>query len=208
MADLTELRSRVRALLEDSAGNYIVDGEIDDWLNEAYLDISARERLLHAETSGTTSGNSIALPSTFVSVISLRLGTTDVHFVDDDLWWAYSDEAADPDTTLGRVFNETIELYPTPTTGTAYKIRYVKKPTALSAGADVPAIPEELHKKLVFYATSRGKLKEGQEGMSDRYLAMYEEGLSPLNSRSRVVPGPFNITMQAGPFDTSESAHI
>lgn len=129
-------------------------------------------------------------------------------FVDDDLWWAYSDDAADPEVTLGRVFNETIELYPTPEVGTAYKIRYVKKPTALSAGGDAPAIPEELHKKLVFYATSRGKLKEGQEGMSDRYMAMYEEGLAPLNSRSRVVPGPLTITMERGPFDTFDSAHL
>lgn len=198
----------MRALLEDSSGTYIADGELEDWINEAYLDIAARERLLTAETSGTTSGNSIALPDTFVSVITLRLGTTDVQFVDDDTWWAYSDQASSPDTTLGRVFNETIELYPTPSTGTAYKIRYVKKPTALSAGADVPAIPEELHKKLVFYAVSRGKLKEGQEGMSDRYMAMYEEGLASLNSRSRVVPGPLFITMSGGPFDTIDSTHI
>lgn len=216
MADLTELISRVRNSIEDSAGNYITDGEITDWLNEAYLDIAARQGFLQATLSTTmgAAGTSVAngtidLPSDFLVLSNLRLGTeTRTRLVDDDEFYANYDEDTVPTETLYRIFNDKIELYPRPDTGTAVTLRYSRKPTALSAGADVPAIPETEHKRMVRYAQAHAMRKEEREGLSDRYLAEYEEGLPALNSRSRMLPGPFTLTMPAGPFDLTDAKHI
>lgn len=209
MANLTALITRVRDIIEDSGGTFITDAEITRYLNEGMLDLAARLRLLQAESSGTTSGSSISLPADFVAAISLRLGTDDVEFVDDDTFWMSSDDGTTPVRTLGRVFNDTIELYPTPSTGTAYKLRYSKKPTALATGTDTPALPEELHRKLVFYAASLVRLKEEAEGHADRYMAMYEDGLPALSPRERIIPGPITLSFVAGPFDNpNEHVHI
>lgn len=213
--NLTELRSRVRTVVEDSSGAYVTEGEIDDWLNEAQLDLAARLKLLQAELSSTmgAAGTSVAngtidLPSGFVSAISLRFSTSDVEFVDDDYFWGASDESGSLSNPIARVFNDKIEIYPAAESGTAFKLRYTKKPTDLSAGADIPALPEELHKKMVRYAQAHARLKEGYEGQHDRYMAMYEQGLPPLNPRSRTIPGPMVMTMAPGPWDVAESRHL
>ncbi len=209
------MRSRVRAVVRDSAGTFVTDGQIDDWINEAYLDIVARERLLVAESSSTmgSAGTSVAngtvdFPADFISPLSLRLGTDDVEFVDDVTFWNRQDDASTPVNTLGRVFNDKIELYPKPTSGTAFRLRYVRKPTALSSGSDAPAIGEEYHRKLVDYAKAQALLKEGRElGVADRYRADYERDLAPLNPRSRMTPGPLTMRRELSVWDT-EGRHI
>lgn len=216
MADLDELISRVRNSLEDSAGGYITDGEITDWLNEAYLDIAARQGLLQATLSTTmgAAGTSVAngtidLPDDFLVIIGLRLGgDTNTRLVDDNEFWAHYDDGASPIDTLYRVYNDKIELYPAPTSGTEVSLRYTRKPVPLSAGSDEPAIPEPEHKRMVRYAQAHGMRKEEREGLSDRYLAEYEEGLPALNSRARMLPGPFTLSFVPGPFDRVDSRHI
>lgn len=208
--NLTTMIANVRYTVEDSAGTYVTDAEITQYLNDAALDLNARLKVLTKETSSTvsTSDGTIALPTDFISPITLRLGTDDVEWVADDVFWYASDNALSVSPTYGRIFNEFIETYPAAANGTAYKLRYVKKPTALSAGADVSAIPEEHHKRMVDFARARARLKEGYEGQSDRYMAMYEDGLPAMTPRNRVIPGPLTITMEGGPFDRIDSAHI
>lgn len=216
MADLTELISRVRNSIEDSDGGYISDGEITDYLNEAYLDITARQGFLQTTLSTTmgAAGTSVAngtidLPTDFIALHNLRLGTeTRTRLVDDDEFYLNYDEDTVPTETLYRIFNDKIELYPRPASGTAVVLRYSKKPTALSAGADVPAIPETEHKRMVRYAQAHAYRKEEREGLSDRALAEYEEGLPALNSRARMLPGPFTLTMPPGPFDVVSAKHV
>lgn len=209
------MRARVFAVVEDSSQSYVTQGEVDDWLNEAYLDIVARLKLLTTEQSSTmgSAGTSVAngtidLATDAISVLSVRLGTDDARFVDDELFWSYEDEGGVPENTFFRVFNDKIELYPKPSDGQAFRVRYVKKPTALSLGTDSPAIQEELQKKMVRYAQAHARLKEGHEGQSDRYMAMYEDGLPPLTPRNRMTPGPLVMQVAGGPWDTSEARHL
>lgn len=146
-----------------------------------------------------------------MDLISLRLGSDgdDVEFVSDETWYSHSDASNTLDHTIARIFNESIVLYPTPTAGSSYTLQYIKKPTALSAGGDIPAIPEELHTKLVYYACARAKYVEGEDEKGDRWMAFYEDGLPPPSLASkRNMPGPLSLIPAPGVFDTSDSRHI
>lgn len=209
--DLTEIRSRIRAVARDSSNTFHTDPIIDDLVNEAYLDLVARLGLIHSEQSknmgdsGTSVANgTIDLPTDYIRVLTLRLGDDDVQFVDDEVFWSHYDVGSSPSNTLGRVFNDKIEMYPLPASGQATKLRYIKKPTALSAGADSPSIPEELQSKIVDYARAHVKYKEGEFGAGDRYLAMYEDNLPPLPHLQRRLPGPIVLSPSGSYFEASE----
>lgn len=179
---LSELRDRVYALCMDSARTYIDPSEVDDWLNEAYIDVAVRLKLIKGTASGTTSaGGLITLPADSSELIALRLPNLpdDIEFVDNKTFLETKDTNAYVFPTQGRVFNGQIELIPAPSTGTAYELKYVKVPTALSADEDVTLLPREVDQRLVWYALAFAKLKEGEMGQHDRFFNMYEMGLPP-----------------------------
>jgi hypothetical protein len=202
----------VRSVVRDTAGAFISDAEITEWTNEAQLDLAARMELLQEQTTGTTAGNTIALPSNFLDVIGLRLGTAgdDVAFVDDATWFDFSDAGATPPVTLGRPFGNNLELYPTPVAGTPYSLRHVRKPAVLVNDSDTPEIPEELHVRLVNYDRAHAKFKDGELQEGQTYLALYEANLpaSP-RGRRRQFPGPLSLAPSPGVIDEDpEARHI
>lgn len=210
--NLAQIRSRVRSVVRDTAGAFITDAEITEWTNEAQLDLVARMELLQKQAAGVTAGNTIALPADLLDVISLRLGTADgnVAFVDTDTWFDFSDAGATPPKTLGRPFGNNLELYPTPTTGTAYSLRYVVKPAPLVNDSDTPEIPEELHVRLVNYDRAHAKIKAAELQEGNTYMALYEAGLpsSPRGKR-RQFPGPLSLAPVPGVIDEDpEARHI
>lgn len=209
--DFTTMETRVFDLVRDPGKVFVTSVMVKSWLNEAYLDIASRLRLVRDQTTGNTlAGNVIALPTSkeVLEIVSLRLATVDVAFVDDDTWNSWSDSAESPPTTLGRVFNGNIELYPTPTTGTAYVLRYVESPPELVAGADVPDLPTYLHWKLVHYARYLALLKDGDSDATN-HLAKYELGLpDPPTGIVKIQPPPYGVSFAAGPFDVADAAHI
>lgn len=132
--NLDQIIARTRTVLRDSAGLLITDANIVDWSNEAQLDLQARIKILTASTTGTTSGNTIALPYNLLEATSLRIGTTDYRFVDEDTWWSWSDAGLTPNEPIARVFADAIELYPTPATGSTYSLRFFRKPSRMIVG--------------------------------------------------------------------------
>jgi hypothetical protein len=207
--NLGQIRSRVRSVVRDTAGVFITDPEITEWANEALLDLVARLRLLQDQAAGVTAGNTIALPADLLEVSGLRLGAAgdDVAFVDTDTWFDYSDAGGTPPVTLGRVFGGTLELYPTPTTGTAYSLRYVVKPAVLTADSDTPEIPEELHVRLANYARAHAKYKAAELNEGNTYMALYEANLpSSPRGRRRQFPGSLSLTPIGNTFDDDPEA--
>lgn len=208
------MESQVFNVLRDTATAFFDKEEVDTWLNEAQLDLATRLELLRYEWSGTTTDNTVPLSDgtstpAVVHILSLRLGTIDVSFVDDTTWNDYSDNARDAVVTIARVFNENIELYPTPTVGTAWKLRGVQEPLALTAPQDKPMLPHQFHPKMVNYARYQALLKDG----SDRwqaYAAQYAENLPPPPlGFVKLMPEPFIFSFAPGPFDRDpEATHI
>jgi hypothetical protein len=201
------MKARVYYVLRDSEKSFVSDTSVGDWLNEAYLDLVARLRLLEKEATGTTgAGGTLALPADFLELTSFDVADVNgnyyrARFSDNDVFDSWRLDEDEPEAQLARIFNGTIETYPV-AASVGYVLRYVYKPTALSAGGDIPAIPEELHVRLVNYARAHAKYQEGELDEGDRYMAMYTEGLpgAPLTSH-RLRPGPFDLVPQPGYFD-------
>ena len=205
-----EMRSRVRSVVRDTAGTFVTDDDINDWLEEANIDLAARLRLLQGEDTGTTTGNSVTLPTDFIAMHTLRLGTEDdVMFTDDDVWTSYSDEAVSVTNTLGRIWEGAAQLYPTPADGTAYALRYYRTPVAMSDTTD-SELPVSFHTKMVNYARAHASIKDGEQSQANMYFSLYEQGLPPVSrERERLTPGPMTMRLEPGPFDLDpEARHI
>lgn len=202
MATFTTLEASVFAVLRDSEKAFVTSAEVKEWLNEGYLDLVARTGILKKSTSSTTSSTgTVALPADFVRVASkdgfyVATGTSTVEsplFTRSDIYLGWKNSTSTPHRTLYRIFGANIETYPI-VASKAYTLEYVYKPTALSAGGDIPAIPEELHVKLVHYARAHAKYKEGELQEGDRYFGMYEMGLPPtIPDTERDFPGPIDF---------------
>ena len=147
--------------------------EIHSYINDAQRDIFNEYRLpfmeanqnytLTAGVSDITNGN--GLPTNFVQAITLFDTTTggervipqkDIREVDQYY--------ADPDDTTihptGRpeywyYFNETIRVYPVPSSAFTLTVRYFKSPTEMTVDGDVPEIPSAFEELLVVGAAYR-----------------------------------------------------
>jgi hypothetical protein len=209
MSTFTQLEDNVYAVLRDSSKTFVLSVEVKGWINEAYLELVARQGLLRKPATGTTNADGeITLPSDFIKVDSFWVATDDPELNEspvvarDDIFLWHRNNTSSPDVTLYRIFNGTIETYPV-AESRSYVLEYVYKPTALSAGSDVPVIPEELHVKLVNYARAHAKWKEGEQTEGDRYMGLYLDGLrraAPVAS-DRESPGPIDFVPQLGYWD-------
>lgn len=212
--NLGALKQRVRAVLRDDDWAFVKEQEVEDWLNEAALDIAVRLGLFRKQRTQADAvilaGGLIALPADLYEIKTLRLGTDDVEFTNDEVFNSWKDATLTPDQKLGRVFGANIELYPAPATTAAYELRYVATPTLMDTPEDEPdsptqAIPEHLHPKLVRYAQAHALIKEREVEQGETYLAMYEQGLPPPPlGRVRIHPGPLRLSPVPSIFEEDE----
>lgn len=215
MATLLQLRDRTYAVIRDPSKLFVLTTEVNDWLNEAQLEIATRLRALDKETSATfpDATGVVAVPTDLIDIDGFRIGTGDVAFVDSQSFWNAKDDAitlAEPKPYIGRIFQGNFEIYPAPATTTAYKLRYIRTPATLALDADVPEIPVEWHVHLTYYATARAYYKLNEDALGDRYMAMYQEGLPPKRSpRSRNRPGKRAVVVEPNAFDYDpEAMHL
>lgn len=205
IANFVGLRTRVYAAVRDSLKEFVTEDQVDQWIQDAIDDICRRLRIRQEETTGTTSGATITLPSDHVDTIWLHIDSDQsydpyVQWVDNDVW-NYHQANETTNVYLGRVHDNAVELTPTPTDGLDYTLRYVQEgPEA--AVTDL----ENVHlKKIVLYAQAEAKYKEGESAAGDKYMARYEQGLPPVDlTSSNRVPGPMTLHMPGGYFDGDE----
>lgn len=208
MPSMTELREKVFSVVQDSARNYITEGDVDQWLLEGIEDLTSRLHIIQDSETGTTTDNTLTIPANFSEPIWLKItnsGSDDdfVQWVDEDQWNSYQEQGASPFRRMARVFNGQIEIYPTPDSGTAYELRY------WAIGSDLTGLNVTHRQRIVYYASARARLKEHDSGDYQEYMSLYERGLPAPNdfsSNSPVMPDA--VSMEAGPFDTVESTHI
>jgi len=200
--NLGAIRTAILDVCRDSVQQVITNTRMDLWINEAQLDVASRTRIIQEEVSTVTVATTIALPEDLIEATRLRFGTDDAEFVDDDVWWSWSDSGARPKHTLARVWENAIEVYPIPTIGTAYRLRYARRPVVLTAPSQVPEIPVEQHPRLVNFGRAEGLLMLARYEDSLTYRTLYERDLpDPGTSRARIQPGPLTISVDPGPFD-------
>lgn len=213
---VSEAIRAVQSFSRDDDGTFVTNADILGWLNEGLVDLATRLELFDREQTGTTAGASIAFPvspQNIVRIISLELGTAyadDVEFVAADVFDAWSEAGSSPGHTLARVFNESIELYPAPATGTAYRLRHKRIPVLFDSGDDALPVPVELERKLGEYGIWKALMKLGRTDDATLWLQLYSDGLpGAALGRKRTSSGPFTVTRQLNVWDTDpHAAHI
>lgn len=208
---LAELTARVRSMLPDADGDFVTDSDIENFINEAYLDIADRIDGVEQEFTGTVSGNTITLPPSGATSIkrveSLRIDDEEVVFVDDATFNSYLDADVDPDFTIARVFDQTVELLPD--ADGDYVLRCVIIPAAMTA-SDTQELPVWCERKLVDFGCYRGLVKMDEMRRAESFIATYEQGLpAPTIGKDRGIPGPLTLAPMIGTFDIDPDAkHI
>lgn len=147
--------------------------EIKNYLNDTQNDVFNEYRLPFMQTSQNYTltvnvsdiTNGVGLPTNYVQAIDLILTTGGTETV-----LTYRDVREidamfpDPDDTTIHPANiptdwyyyaETIKVYPVPRAAYTLTLRYYRKPTLLSADADIPDIPSEFEELLVVGASYR-----------------------------------------------------
>jgi len=207
--NLASMKRRVYAVLRDSEKAFVLDENVEDWLNESYLDVAARTRCLRKEVTGsTTAAGSVTLPADYLqtewlSVDDSNGNETKVEFVDNQVFDSWRLGGGTPTNQLARIYNGAIETYPV-AVSVSYTLRYVYEPTPMSAGSDEPDLPSELHIRLVNYARAHAKYQEGELEEGDRYMALYEAGMpGPPLAGLREKPGPFDLRPPSGFWEES-----
>lgn len=194
------MQSRVYAVIRDSAKGFVLASEVQEWLNEGNLELAKRLRVLRKTTTGSTDGTAfIPVPADFLEALTLDIGGGKAEFVRDPSFDARVSIGGTPSIRAARVFGNNIEVFPAPPGATAYTLRHLKTPAAMSADGNTSELPESLHVKVVNYARAHAKYKEGDFDAGDRYMAMYEQGLPPAGAEVLPrVPGqaPADTTSQ------------
>lgn len=200
---LTRLRSLVYAPLRDDERSFVEPWFVDAMLNEAYIDIVARLRLKPLEVTATTSaGGLITVPSDFIEIIDLWIGTSRVSFVTDPTFQFFAVPGASIDSTIARMDGQsTIETYPVQVSQ-SYTLRYAARPTEMVQDGDVPSsISRELCPRIVNYARAHAKWQEGMEDEGSRYMALYEQGLPTApRDQFKLRPGAPDLFVEDLPF--------
>lgn len=77
-----------------------------------------------------------------------------------------------------------------------FRQRYYRTPTAMSAGTDVPDVPEGFRELLEFYALYRSEKYRGNHDVAATYKQDFEDGLESMGLRygSATLVGPHTMT--------------
>lgn len=162
---LATVRGRVEQKLDDTSFG---TAKLNQFINDGQRDILNSRRYVFMErqaTVTTTQGQDTlnSSPTDIQVPISLRITAplnysmplTYVEYEDFDDYISNQALVGETVPQYWRIFNQTIEIYPTPNDTYTLKLKYVKAPAELTEDSDVPEIPESFSEILVLAAYKR-----------------------------------------------------
>jgi len=187
--DMSDLRTRVRDLLNESTSAFFSDAEINRWLNDGERDIAIKSLCLEqilskATVSGTrtvdiyhvktldveytpAAGNPVGL----LKIIPKQLGHLNLNGTHPQYWFPWG---------------KTIAIEPLPDAAYNLKVYVASLPTIeMSETTDEPQIPVSLHYLVIKYAYCRALMKDGLLKNAGFVYANYVYDLE--NIRSSIV---------------------
>lgn len=201
---LARLRDRVHHVLRDSDRDFISNTMVDEWLNEAYIDLCARLQIPQKESTGTlTATGTLGIPSDFVSFISFSVGNDIPVWVAQGVFSSWKVPSVEPESAvMAVVFNNLIETFPTQANA-SYILRYAFTPTELTADTQTPsALPKEVVPRIIYYARAEALWSSGETAEGDRYFQRYSSGLPDApRALERFNPGPAGLVPVPSPFE-------
>lgn len=167
--NLTDITTRVQQRVRDTGYS---TAEIMNYVNDTMNDIFNEYRLPFMEASTTFTmaigvadiSNGVGLPSDYVQAVDIFITTTGLQsrltYMDYDL---VDSQWPNPTSIVYGVglpqywyyYAGTISVFQRPSVAYTATMRYYKRPTMLTTGADVPSIPSEFEEALVMGAAYR-----------------------------------------------------
>jgi hypothetical protein len=215
---LEQLRTYVRQHL-DLDEQEVPNDLLDVWARDASIKIHrTRKRWPFLETSWTitTTPNQsdYALSTTFAPVADEI-----VSIVRDDRRLAYlgRDEAEayylpyqshTGEVTFFNVWNDTLRLYPTPTSADTLLVRGYRKIDDWVAGGSgsTPDFPEEFHDAIRLYLLAMAYLQQEDVELASQFMGAFSAEMDLLKRQYGDAPGAYPIIVGGGPSPFRRSA--
>lgn len=217
---LSDIRTKVRQRVRDTGYD---SSEITNYLNDTQNDVFNEYRLPFMEATQDytlTTGvaditNGSGLPANFVLPIDVTLtsaGQEKLLTVRDtrEMDYLYPDYENSTNYPTGAPTNwykygQTIKVFPEPDQAYTLTLRYYKRPTLLSADADVPSLPSEFEELLVVGASYRvlqvkdnydqaGILENKYQELLDKLVMKYSRNQTGIPTIMRINRVPVGKT--------------
>lgn len=199
---LSELDRRVRARLSESTTEYFTSQNVLDWLNEAQ-DLIAAECPWTVPTTLELSdtviyGDCYYLPPEVIRVDTVEMRLPNGNPVELDImppdWMKKRKTFNNRLTGVPRkvaIQHEregiAIELYPVPSTIRTIYARCYLRPAPLSALTDRTDVPPQVAQAMVSYALWMAKIKDEEQGESDRAQQEFKDKMKDLKAERFVA---------------------
>lgn len=190
MSTQTQLRDRLKIRFRDTNAEINDDTYYVNLINEGYEQVISASpfwpflEVRSCVLANSAGGNSFALPADAWRVLSI-FNLTNHHIMSEitglktfvEMYPDLSNATGDP--FHYRVFNNTVELYPWPTSVTTFQVEYSLRPTALTAGTS-PVFPSQFHDILVEYALWKAYEDDSHMTLAGEHKANFAERLAGL----------------------------
>lgn len=148
------------------------------YINRGEMQFGKDTLMVHEKASGTVSGNQISLPSDFLEIYALIVGTyyltkdREVSVKDYERWYNYN--GAIPIYYISEESGTRYIKFFGTATGSTYSLYYIKKATTeLSADSDTSIFPEEYREASAYWAAGELLQQMGKNQIADKYKAVY-----------------------------------
>lgn len=212
MTTAAEIISRVLNPLRDAGQEFFPDAELIEYMNQAVVDLSARQRLFRSSAALVVASGHIDMTSDMLQIRWAKdEDGIEVSWMDESTFFEYQANFPDWDSAqpLATVYSDAIWIHPTPADGDTFTVGYYGLPAVLTSDASTFPLRRIWEERVVRYIRSECWYKLGEPGMADRERSFYEEGLRPSEAiTDHQVPGRMNFAREPNVFDAHpESIH-
>jgi hypothetical protein len=210
----TVLRTTIRKKLGETTAIFWADSDLNQWIEDAQLDIGWKCRCNRTRGTFTTASatSRYSLSGKFPSFLCITDGgvwiynssttkwTKLTYKTQDQLVAIYPDypntAATTPTHYMEDSDEDVIELYPTPIAacvGADYcRVWYVAKPTAIINDASEPDLPTILHPAVIDYVVATGLETRGYQDIAETHWTKYNDKLKTYttvkNTKEDAIP--------------------
>ncbi len=188
---LSEFRTEISSIIGlDNTASSAEQLLIDQWVNEAVVDILSRTscKVLPGSFTLTAGSDDYTLPTAILSMIDAFTTSSSSdyelrHVTPQDITRMRRNASnSSPARYFAVAGSNLLMVYPTPTLSDTVTLYYVPRPTALAASSDTPSeIPSEWHRVVTLYGLWRAADYDNQDMRTvDRYKREYEAGINMI----------------------------
>lgn len=202
------LRTTMRYLLGETTAKFWTDILLNQWIEDALLDISLKTKCNRSTGYITTVASTIEYTiSTYITDFMDIVGPVRIYDGTDSVWkqkmtgtsqdrmdidypgWEQAMATGEPTMYWYDAELDKIWIFMDPSSrfaGTNYlKIPYASKPAVTASDDAEPDVPETLYQAIIEFVTSRGYFSRGKHDIGQFHMGEYAKALSTYNSMGK-----------------------